>query len=391
MTKPRRDILILCGDADGNLGDRAILTAACRTIQALDPLAGIHVVSREPAAMSERLGVRAITKGFVGLPRLCAAALRSRLVLVGGGGLFQDDDSLIKMPYWAARCSLARLLAPRLAAFSLGIGPLDAGSSRGFGRIAFGLMERISARDPLAQQTAAPLASKPVEVVPDPAFMLEPLDDAAAVRCLTTQGVPLDDGPLIGVTVRRWFPPKRRLVPNMIAARFRDTAKQDADSAKLVSLLAQVLDRVAEHTGGRIVMMPTYTVPHEGDDRLSRQVMSAMTCRRSHLVQIDDPALYKAVARRLAVMVGGRMHSTIFAASVGTPVVGLAYNPKFVGVFELLQIPRFVMRVERFLESGDVDGLSSLVLSAMASQRELRERSERLAASTREWLAEVLR
>ena len=45
---------------------------------------------------------------------------------------------------------------------------------------------------------------------------------------------------------------------------------------------------------------------------VSRQVSDDGT--RKYLVRIYDPRLYKAVAGRLAVMLGSRMHSAIFAA-----------------------------------------------------------------------------
>lgn len=389
--KSRRGILILGGDADGNLGDCAILAAMCAAIGSVDPQADVTVVSRHPAAMRQRLGVHAIRKGLLGLPSLCGAASRSRLVLVGGGGLFQDDDSLIKMPYWAARCLLVRLLCPRLAGCSLGVGPLRSRTSRWSARAALALMHKVSVRDALAQATARPLSPKPVDIVPDPAFMLDPFDDDAAVACLFRHGVPLDDGPLIGVTVRRWFPPRPRWLPNMITARFRDPAEQDAQSQPLVALWARVLGQVIHRTRGRVVMMPTYNAAHEGDDRLCRQVMAAIGSDRTHFVHIEQPALYKAVARRLAIMVSGRMHPTIFAASVGTPVVGVAYNPKFAGVFEMLGVPDRVVSVEHLVTTQDDEALVRLILAAMAEPAPLRERAQALAQRTRQWLAEVMR
>ncbi len=383
--KQRRGILILGGDADGNLGDRAILTALCAAIARIDPQAEIIAASEHPDRMRAVLNATVLKRGLRGLPSLCAAARRSRIVLIGGGGLFQDDDSLIKMPYWAARCLLMRLCCNRLVGCSIGAGPLRSFSSRLSAMFAFSLMRRVSVRDHFARRTAQPLTSTMVEVVADPAFMLEPLDDAAGRRVFSEQNIPLDDSPLIGVTIRRWFPPKPRWIPNRILPR-----KDNNMSQRLVELYARTLDRVLSRCGGRVVLMPTYNLAHEGDDQLCRQVMEMMDSDRVSLLHIDEPSLYQAAARQLALMVAGRMHAAILAASVGTPVVGLAYNPKFHGVFELLGEPGMVMDVEPFVNNADVDGFAHLITSTLERRRPSQPAAVPLAQQTWQWLTEVL-
>ena len=163
-------ILILAGDVDGNLGDHAILQASCAMLRRACPGVAITVVSDEPERSRCDFGADAVPRGLRGLPALARAAARSDLVLCGGGGLFQDDDSLVKMPYWALRVAAARLLAPRVVAYSLGVGPLEAGVSRWCARLAFACMERVTVRDERARKVAQPLAARMVDLVPDPAL-----------------------------------------------------------------------------------------------------------------------------------------------------------------------------------------------------------------------------
>ena len=96
MGSPR--ILIIAGDTDGNLGDLAIVTA---TIQAARELAGdatISLVTGRPERDRKRLRIEPIARGAAGLSTLFAAARRSDLVICGGGGLFQVDATLAKIP-----------------------------------------------------------------------------------------------------------------------------------------------------------------------------------------------------------------------------------------------------------------------------------------------------
>ena len=127
-------ILILAGDTDGNLGDRAIVTATCQRLRRIDPDAEISLVTSRPGRDRECLGIVPIARGLRGLPQLIQAARRSDLVICGGGGLFQDDDSLAKMPYWALRLLMLRPFSRRIAGLSIGAGPLRYRVSRMFAR-----------------------------------------------------------------------------------------------------------------------------------------------------------------------------------------------------------------------------------------------------------------
>jgi polysaccharide pyruvyl transferase CsaB len=351
MRYPR--ILILAGDADGNLGDHAIVQSTCAALRGVQPDVEISVVSDEPERCRAHFGALPIPRGLRGLPALARAAARSDLVLCGGGGLFQDDDSLVKMPYWALRVAAARLLAPRVVAYSLGVGPLEAGISRWSARLAFACMERVAVRDERAREVAQPLARRLVELVPDPALALAPAGREAARGCLAAAGVMLDGRPLIGVAPRRWFPRRRRLVPSRLRTvlGLRDE-HEGAEGRRLVTLLAGSLDRLARDGGAHIVFLPTFRLPHEGDDRVA-QAIAAELAAPSTILRLDDAALYKAVCGELAILIAGRMHPAILAAPMGTPILALGYNPKFDGFFALLGREDQVVPVSELVRGGD--------------------------------------
>jgi len=359
-------VLIIAGDADGNLGDRAILYATCDELRAVNPGLRITAISNSRALQNAGMDIDTIPSGMRGFLRLVRAARGADTIVCGGGGLFQDDDSLIKMPYWALRVVLVRLCCRRIIGYSLGVGPLSAPTSRWAARLAFSCMRHITTRDPIAQAAAQACTRKPVTVVPDPALLLAAESAHTARRWLEEQGVPSDGRPLIGVTIRRWFPPKPRLVPNRIASRFQrsdDTVVQR--SARLCNLLATTLDQLVRESNAYILFLPTYNVPHEGDDQLCAEIQQQMTLDPGKILRIDDPRLYKGVCRRLDLLLGGRMHPTIFAATVGTPVVGLAYNPKFRGMFSMLGLDPYIIDVQEFVSRELTDQLARLANAAM--------------------------
>ncbi|MEX2388409.1 MAG: polysaccharide pyruvyl transferase family protein [Phycisphaeraceae bacterium] len=390
----RHRVLILCGDADGNLGDRAIVQAICQTLREAEPegAVALTVLCSNADRARRAYGAAALPTGWRGWLALWRSARSSSLVICGGGGLFQDDDSLVKMPYWAARVAVARLACPRVAGVSLGVGPLKAWVSRWFGRAALRRLEPVSVRDPLAQQLACELIGDRVELVPDPAMLLKPASDEQASAMLAAHGVPLDGRPLIGVAPRRWFPPKARILPHRLMWRWRGAGVQEqAANRDLAALLAQTLDRLAESCGGHVVFLPSYNSAHEADDQLCRAIAEQMRSTAHTLIQLDEPALYKAITAKLAVMLGGRMHPTIFAAGSGTPVVGLAYNPKFHGLFDLLGVEDHVIDVVDFVAHQRVDALVHTLATAMQGEPGLGMRANELGRQTQAFLQKLLR
>jgi polysaccharide pyruvyl transferase CsaB len=377
-----RRVLILCGDSDRNLGDHAIVQGMCQELRAASPGLEISVLSRDPARAERDFGARALRPGWRGGLAVWKAAARADLVLCGGGGLFQDDDSLAKMPYWAVRVALARILAGRVVGYALGVGPLRAASSRLFARLAFACMEKVSVRDRRAQEVAQALTTKSVHLLPDPALVLRPVDAGAARAWLTAQGVPLDGRPLIGVATRRWFPPRTRVIPHRLTSRLPlPDPHESAQGEALTALLAQVLDRIVERSGAHVVFLPTYNARSEADDRVCEQVKARMTSPEAQVLLIDDAPLYKAVCGQLSVVLGGRMHPTILAASAGTPVVGLAYNQKFDGFFELIGAADRVLDVASFVASQRTGDLEAMVEAALRDGPAQRERIAELVCT----------
>lgn len=353
-----RNVLILAGDADGNLGDAAIARATCDSLRRYNPHAIIHAVSNATKFDHRTIADVIIPKGMRGLPALIRAARKSDLVLCGGGGLFQDDDSLIKMPYWAARLLLVRLFSRRIAGYSIGAGPLQAWTSKLAGRIALFCLNPVTVRDHAARETLQPLTTKTVRVIPDPALLLTPTSAEQAESLLKMNGVPMDGRPLIGVALRQWFHKRRTWIPYKYAYTLglnRTRGQEQCD--RMIDLVAKGLDTLSAQTGAFFVFLPTYNVAHENDAAICQRTIEQMRPDSAALIHIDDPRLYQAVLGHMQLMLTARMHPAILAAGVGVPAIGLAYNQKFKGFFSLMGREDAVIPLDQLVASNDVDSL----------------------------------
>ncbi len=343
-------ILVLAGDADGNLGDQAIRSATIAAINCILPTAEITLLSRRPDTVAGR-NLRLLPRGPRALPVLLAAVSRADLVLIGGGGLFQDDDSLVKMPYWSVLTLLSRLGGGRVAGYGLGVGPLDASVSRIAARLALASMECVTVRDETAAELVERLTSRKAEVLPDPALLLVPAARDRARDFLAAAGVPVDGRPLIGVACRPWWPPARRIVPRKLAWALGLPLRRDEKGrARFTARFAELLGRLARARDAFVVFLPSYSATHEGDVAFARDLAARIPGVPHAHLGVADARLYAALCREVDFLLAGRMHPAILATTVGTPAFGLAYNPKFAGFFELIGHPERTLDVRRMVE-----------------------------------------
>jgi polysaccharide pyruvyl transferase WcaK-like protein len=373
-------VLILGGDSDFNLGDAAILAAMCASLSRAGASA-ITITSRKARPMLAAGATTSIRRGISGTADLMAAVRSADLVIIGGGGLFQDDDSRIKMPYWAARIAALRLANSNIVGHSLGVGPLDHPESRYCARVACARMRSVSVRDQFAKHWLERSIARTVPIVPDPAFMLAPAPESIADHLLQSSGVPMDR-PIIGVTMRRWFHPLGGFIPHKLRARIGLDRLSNTGALRMTAFLdkfAASLETVAMRLGASLLLLPTYNISHEADSVICRELAIRMRNTVVNMAVIDEPAVYKAVAGKLALMVSGRMHPMILAAAMGTPVVGVAYNGKFGGVLDLLGIGDQMVWFDDVLQESPAKSLPTLVETAISQRSKMHERAIELA------------
>jgi len=391
MVAPRigTRILLLGGDTDYNVGDRAIVSAVSQCIVAHDPAAEIAVVGgRGPAFSIPGVSI-SIPRGVAGAVALGRAAVSADRILIAGGGLFQDDDSRAKMPYWAARISLLKSLNPRIAGHSLGAGPLQHVESRLAARIACAALTTVSVRDRHAHAALAACTARHVEVVPDPAFMLEPAPPQDAIALLRSLNL-RPDRPLVVAALRRWFHSRGGFVPNVLKARTGMTLAGDAPRLDaLLDALSEALAHLGRRLDASILLLPSYNVGHEADDAVCAAVARRAGNITVRLARINDPRLYKAVVGRARLVLSARMHPLILGAGMGVPLVGLSYNSKFEGLFDLLGLQAQPLRLDDFPVGWGARELIAVAEAALGGGGDLRHRAALLGSAVQKRTLEM--
>jgi polysaccharide pyruvyl transferase WcaK-like protein len=350
---------------DYNVGDAAIVEALGAALKEARANVSLSVVADAPASGWAAPGFSVLPKGFLHAPAQWLAAARHDLLLVAGGGLFQDDDSRVKMPYWALRLAALRAVNSHLAGHSLGAGPLTHPESRLFARMACATLRSVTVRDRHAAAVLAPCMRSAPEVVPDSAFMLEPAPDADAAELLGAHG--LLGRPLIGVCLRRWFHRLGGFVPHRVRRQLGGGEGGRQAMEQLLQSLSTALLHLAQARGAGILLLPSYHARHEGDVEVNRDLAARLAAGGAHAAcaSIRSPRLFKAVTGRLQLLVSARMHPLILAAGGGAALLGLGYNSKFDGCLELLEAPGQLLWLRDLTDARATDRIVAAAEAAL--------------------------
>ncbi|NQU10441.1 polysaccharide pyruvyl transferase family protein [bacterium] len=386
-----------------NRGDSAIVEAMSRCLQRLVPGVEIHLLStfweeNDPYYGPWRLQsapylwdipmddnkVRRLARAIVALGRLAADPRRSaslpprgaartralyrRASLVidcGGGSLFSSNRYWFYLGLyqhlfnlWAAgHRRIPVVIAPQ------SIGPFNKWADEQATRALLRRLHCVMVREP----ESARLLERwrvPCHLVPDAAFLgdflpasspaLDPLVAGAQDRART--------GVNLGLTVLDWHWADETAVH-----------RREAIDEYLVKLVA-VCDRVHARHPLHVHIIPQVTVAFGDSDRgASEQLAAGLRGRVASVTVIDadlPAAQLQAFYGQMQVFVGSRMHSTILAMLAGVPAIGLAYQPKTFGTYELLGLREFVFDIRAFT----VDAVAACLLGMIDNRTALRAR-----------------
>jgi len=334
---PGRRVLLLTRYDHDDVGGRAVLCALCESLQVTDPGVRITIVSGCPQARELPGVVEVIPRGASHLPRLLGAARRQDVVVVDAGGRRRDHRGGISALYGTARLQALGLFNKNICGNALG-----------------------------------------AAAAPDPAFALSPAAPAEADRYLRGLGIP-PGRPVIGVVMRGldersggslWARLHRPVLLN-------DSAR-DIALARALGQVALAVETLALQMDAAVLLLPTSNTGLESDSGYCYQLAAMLQLDCVKVAQLHDPRLYKAVCGRLKLMISARAHPLILAAGMGVPGVALATGGEFDRYFDVLGIPRRVMKLDDCSDGTQAESLVALGEEAMNDRIDLRKRCELL-------------
>lgn len=293
-----------------NLGDEAILKALVEGIRRKASDVEITVLSASRHKTEEEYGVQAISRNDY---RALMHAMKTQdLILFGGGSLLQDVTSSRSILYYLGLMFLGKLHRKPVYMVAQGIGPIRRRPFRMITRSMFHAARYISVRDriSLKELESMGISKERTVLTTDPVWAL-PVEE----RQLRSDG----DKPEVLLSLRPWG----------------DPAAMESKWIKLVNALQSEMQ--AE------VGLLSF---HLGQDApLARQIAEKTGC--SLIPYTADASVVLNRIKSADLLIGVRLHSLIFSALVGTPMIGISYDPKVDAFVEAMEAGP-VYKVEDF-------------------------------------------
>lgn len=307
----KSDVVISGYYGFNNSGDDMILQALIEGLRRENSNVKIVALTKDPRRMSEEYHVRCVNRfnPFA----VFRTVRRSHLVIFGGGTLLQDRTSTKSLKYYSFIIRLAHWAKTPLYVYANGIGPLDKEGNR---KLVANVLRRVSAitvREPDSRQELIRMGipGEKVSVTADPVFLLDSVDAEDVCHRLLEKGKRY-----FAVSLReyRWGAVSKENFEKTIT----ETVKAIRDTYGLIPVFIPMqrekdyvlCDRIRKKTGGESVFAASLS---------TAETVSLISC--------------------MELVIGMRLHSLIFAAKEGVPMIGLAYDPKIHGFMNYIEEP----------------------------------------------------
>lgn len=290
-------VLLIGAAGWSNLGDDLIAASLQRWLQSYG--ATVSVAGGPRASSIVSISNR-LSGSFRDRLQLLRAILSSDAVVIGGGGLLDDRLPGFYRPFTRV-ARVCRLLRKPYIFAGIGVGPVRHESSRVAYRDACGGAAAVFVRD---RESADRLrecgVERPVEVVSDPVLWHTVAPDEA-------------DRVDVAINLRTWEP-------------IDEDKGIQLDSDAIVEVVAEAVGPLIAE-GARISLFSMSALPDDDDANVLDRLRERLGLELDALVEPEAKTVRSLIAGA-SVVLSMRLHGCLLAASLGRPVVGLAYDPK---------------------------------------------------------------
>ncbi len=295
------------------------------------------------------------------------------LVVIGGGGIFQDIYNHYPIPFFTAMALLSKLHRKQLVLYCLGIGPINTTIGKALCKLTATMADIVSVRDSTSMDVLKNIGvSREIHLSADPVFLLEPLRNEKTKEVTERINNICSGRPVIGVCVQELF----------------DWGDGNRE------ILADTLDTLIADKGAQVVFLPygdykdgwmSKSTSDPVDISASKKLISLMKEESCIITDGLLPQELLAVMERMDIVISMRLHGLIMGLNRGIPVIALTYKKeskllnlmKRIGhedmVFNIEDIDRsqLLEKIDHvFLEKDDVKKHIQLSVSSLQDEWE---------------------
>lgn len=307
-----------------NIGDEAILKAIISSLKEESKDIEITVLSNNPKETTILHNVKSINRwDFM---QIYKELKSSDGLISGGGSLIQDVTSSRSIVYYTFIIALAKFAKKPVVVYAQGIGPINKIINRKITKYFLNKVEYISLRDKESSDLIKSIGvNKSFDIVPDPVMGL----DSKFIEQYNT------NKDYIIISVRDWKSKNNYL-------------KQIANACNYFL-----------NSGIEIKLIPMHG---KEDEKTSKKLADMIDGNIEILAYDMDINERMKYIKNAKIMIGMRLHALIFAGNLGTPMIGISYDPKIDSYLKTVKQP-CIGNVSDGISSSELIDVSNYILS----------------------------
>lgn len=351
-------MVIHCASGMENSGDEAILQVLLRRYTPEFEVAVISLCPEKTLALHGAMGIRALGERDAACHQAIAEC---DVFILGGGGLLQDKTTIFNPSRWLAKLRLAQRMGKTTCLYANSVGELRFGINRRMAARALKKVHLITLRDALSAELLERLGVAGAQVTADPAFSLEPPTPEEQAAARQKYDLPRE---YVCIAIRHWYD-TNAVIPVKIATRLGLRSRKNARQyARYTSVMAEITQRINEELGLPAVFL---SMCRGRDAGVARDILAKLPQNLGNFT-IDEPSMTPqdalAVIGQSKLLLGMRLHSLIYAADLGVPMVPIVYQDKVAGLAQMLGAEAV------HVDTMDADALWQLVQPALDGRAE---------------------
>ena len=311
----------------GNMGDDSLLCSIIENLRAIDPDVRITALTKNPRKMQRKYGVKCV--GRFNIFAVLYALRHAKLLISGGGSLFQNNTSAKSLEYYLGIVKIAKLMGLPCMVYANGIGPLYGKRSHEKVKKVLRSVDFISLREPSSFDFLSEIGLdaeilEKIKISADPALTLKPCSDARCDYILEKSGIEHPER-CFAVSLREWHDLK--------------TGEDAVSRDEFIFRMASATAKISNSLGLVPVFIP---VQKSYDDNICLEVKA----ETEKLIERECPFLRGlsareviGLAKKMSFVLGMRLHMLIYASAAGVPAIGLSYDPKVDAFLEYASQP----------------------------------------------------
>lgn len=167
---------------------------------------------------------------------------------------------------------------------------------------------------------------------------------------------------LIGVTVRKWNFPNANISKEIEMDNYKKS-------------IATMMEKYINEKGAYFVYIPQVIAKTCNDTEVAMEIRELLPNdkKQNFIILRDDlsPMQIKGLIGNFDYFIGTRMHSNIFATSMGVPTVAIAYEKKTNGIMQTVGLSNYVVEIDDITPEKLINKIEQMVLNTEDIRRNL--------------------